>query len=89
MLLAPSDAFSVRLSAVMQNIRNQAGGDVESSATTLDTLYGRLSQSQFVPEFTDIDYRVYNATLDFDLGFATLTSATQLQRARSSRSAPT
>ena len=29
-----------------------------------------------MPEFTDIDYRVYNATLDFDLGFATLTSAT-------------
>ena len=75
-LLAPSDAFSARVSAVIQNIRNEAGGDIESNANTLDTLYGRLSQSQFVPEFTDIDYRVYNATLDFDLGFATLTSAT-------------
>ena len=66
----------MRLIAVVQNIRTEAGGDVESNANTLDTLYGKLSQSQFVPEFTDIDYRVYNATLDFDLGFATLTSAT-------------
>ena len=75
-LLSPSDSFSARVSAVIQKISNQAGGDVESSATDLDTLYGRLSQSQFVPEFSDFDYRVYNATLDFDLGFATLTSAT-------------
>ena len=26
--------------------------------------------------FNDVDYRLYNATLDFDLGFATLTSST-------------
>jgi iron complex outermembrane receptor protein len=75
-LYAPSDAFSARVSAVIQNIRNDAGGDIESNANTLDTLYGGPTQSQFVPEFTDFDYRVYNATLDFDLGFATLTSAT-------------
>ena len=31
-LLAPSDAFSARLTAVIQNIRNEAGGDVESDA---------------------------------------------------------
>ena len=75
-LYAPSDAFSARVSAVIQNIRNDAGGDIESNPNTLDTLYGGPTQSQFVPEFTDFDYRVYNATLDFDLGFATLTSAT-------------
>jgi iron complex outermembrane receptor protein len=74
-LIAPGDVFSARLTAVIQNIRNEAGGDVESDGRTLETLYGRLSQSQFVPEYSDIDYRVYNATLDFDLGFATLTSA--------------
>jgi len=74
-LYAPSDTFSARVSAVIQNIRNDAGGDIESNANTLETLYGGPTQSQFVPEFTDFDYRVYNATLDFDLGFATLTSA--------------
>jgi iron complex outermembrane receptor protein len=75
-LYAPSDSFSARVSAVIQNIRNDAGGDIESNANTLKTLHGGPTQSQFVPEFTDFDYRVYNATLDFDLGFATLTSAT-------------
>lgn len=75
-LFTPSDAISVRLTGVVQDIRNDAGGSVESDPDNLDTLYGRLSQSQFVPEFTDIDYRLYNAALDFDLGFATLTSST-------------
>lgn len=74
-LFAPSDAFSARVSAVVQKISNDGAGGVESDPDTLDTLYGRLSQSQYVPESQDIDYRVYSATLDFDLGFATLTSA--------------
>lgn len=75
-LYTPSDAFSLRLTAILQNISTGASSSVESNANTLDTLYGRPSQSQYVPEFTDIDYRVYNALLDFDLGFATLTSST-------------
>jgi outer membrane receptor protein involved in Fe transport len=75
-LWAPSDTFSARLSAVVQDIRNDAGGDIESDPNTLKTLHGGPTQSQFVPEFSDFDYNVYNATLDWDLGFATLTSAT-------------
>ncbi|MBB6093756.1 outer membrane receptor protein involved in Fe transport [Povalibacter uvarum] len=75
-LYAPSDAFSLQLTAIMQNIRTDASSSVESDPETLDTLYGRLSQSQYVPEFRDVDYRLYNATLDWDLGFATLTSST-------------
>ena len=75
-LYAPSDAFSLRLTAILQNISSTASSSVESDAETLEALYSALSQSQFVPEFTDVDYRLYNGTLDFDLGFATLTSST-------------
>jgi len=75
-LWSPSETFTARLTASLQKIKNDAGGDIESDPNTLKTLYGRPTQSQFVPEFTDFDYRVYNATLDWDLGFATLTSAT-------------
>lgn len=75
-LYSPNDAFSMRLSAVVQNIRNNAASAVESNPNTLATLYSTPSQSQFIPEFSDVDYRIYNATLDFDLGFATLTSST-------------
>lgn len=75
-LYAPSDAFSLRLSAMVQNINTDASSTVESDPDTLDTLYSRFTQSQFVPERNDVDYRVYNATLNWDLGFATLTSST-------------
>lgn len=75
-LFRPSDAFSLRLSAYLQNLATDASSVVESDPDTLLTLYGRLSQSQFVPTFTDVKYRVYNGTLDYDFGFASLTSAT-------------
>jgi iron complex outermembrane receptor protein len=75
-LFKPSDAFSLRLSAIVQDIHNDSTGTVESDPNTLKTLYGELSRAQYVPEETDVDYRLYNATADIDLGFATLTSAT-------------
>ncbi|MDY6947459.1 MAG: TonB-dependent receptor, partial [Pseudomonadota bacterium] len=75
-LFTPSDALSLRLTAMSQNISTDASSTVESDQDTLDTLYGRPTQSQYVPEFIDVDYRVYNAALDVDLGFATLTSST-------------
>ena len=79
-LWAPSDTFSARLTASLQKIENDAGGDIESDPNTLKTLHGGPTQSQFVQEFTDFDYRVYNATLDWDLGFATLTSASSYNK---------
>ena len=75
-LFEPTDALSVRLSAYLQNLATDASSIVESDPTVLRTLYGRLSQSQFVPTFSNVAYRVYNGTLDYDLGFATVTSAT-------------
>ncbi|SEM71597.1 Outer membrane receptor proteins, mostly Fe transport [Sphingomonas gellani] len=75
-LFKPSDAFQLRLTAILQNLDSDAGTVVESDPLTLRTLYGRNTQSQYVPEYTNIAYRVYNATADVDLGFATLTSST-------------
>lgn len=75
-LFKPSDSFSIQLAAYLQNLKTDASGSVDSDPTTGRTLYGRLSQSQFVPEFTDVRYRVYSAVADADLGFANLVSAT-------------
>lgn len=75
-LFKPSDAVQLRLTAILQNLTTEAGSVVESEPRTLATRYGRQVQSQYVPEFTDIAYRVYNGSADFDLGFATLTSST-------------
>lgn len=84
LLFRPSDSVSLRLTALGQNIEADAPSIIESDPDTLKRLYGRLTQSQFVPQFTNIKYRVYNGTGVFDLGFAELTSSTsystQIQR---------
>ena len=76
MLFKPSEAFSLQLTAFIQDIDNDASSSVDSDYETGETLYGGLTQSQFVPEAADISYRVYNATAIWDLGFADLTSST-------------
>lgn len=75
-LFKPSETFSIQLAAYLQNLETDASNSVDSDPSTGRTLYGRLSQSQFVPEFTDVRYRVYSGVVDADLGFANLVSAT-------------
>jgi iron complex outermembrane recepter protein len=76
MLFKSSEAFSLQLTAYMQDIDNDAASVVDSDPVTGKTLYGGLTQSQYIPEKTDISYRVYNATAIWDLGFGDMTSAT-------------
>lgn len=76
LLYKPHKDFDLRLSAVAQNIATDAPGIVESDPDTLDTLYGRPTQSQFVPHMRDIHYRLFNGTANWNLGSTSLTSAT-------------
>ena len=39
-------------------------------------MYGGLVASRYHPEYTDIQYRVYSATIDWDVGPVTLQSVT-------------
>lgn len=86
LLLKPTDTFDLRLTAVLQNINADAPSFVEVDPDTLEILHGGLTQSQFVPSFSNLKYRVYNSTANLDLGFGTLTSSTsygtQKQRIR-------
>jgi outer membrane receptor protein involved in Fe transport len=86
LLVEPSEMVNLRLTAVLQNIDGRAPSTVEADPTTLKILYGGLTQSQYIPEFSKLRYRVYNATGSADLGFGTLTSSTsystQKQRLR-------
>ncbi len=75
-LFQPTDKLAIRLTAIGQNIEAEDDSSVEADPITYKPLYGRLSQSQFIPEFTDTNYRLFNGTLDWDLGFANLTSST-------------
>lgn len=86
LLWRPSDAFEVRASALLQNIEVDAPTRVETDPFTLQPLYGDLTQSQYVPAYSDVQYRLYNLLLSYDLGFASIISSTsrstQWQRRR-------
>jgi outer membrane receptor protein involved in Fe transport len=76
LLWQPGPDLSVRLSALLQNLYVDGSSFVEADPSTLKPLYGGLTQSEYLPQFSNIRYRLYNATIDYDLGPATLTSAT-------------
>jgi len=75
LLFKPSATASLRLTAIAQDIKVDAPTIVEADPVTLKPLHG-MSQSQFVPQFANVGYRLYNATGDIDLGFGKLTSST-------------
>ncbi len=86
LLFEPIRDFSIRLTALAQNIRanSQASFDVdplthhpiETNPATGDPLDGRLVRTEYFPEKNDVDYRVYSGTVDWDFGPASLTSVT-------------
>ncbi len=76
LLWKPDANLGVRLSALFQNLYVDAPGIVEADPATLKPLYGRLTQSEYLPTFSDVKYRLYNGTVDYDFGGVTLTSAT-------------
>lgn len=75
-LWQPSDQFSLDLTLLMQNIESGDNDLVDADAVTLQPLNSNNVQSSYHPEYTDIEYRVYSATLDWDFGAASLQSVT-------------
>jgi outer membrane receptor protein involved in Fe transport len=75
-LFNPTDNLSIRLTAFGQNLNSGAADYFEANPRTLKPLYGGYVQSRYQPEPTDIKYRVYYGTVDWDIGFANLFSET-------------
>ncbi len=75
-LFRPAEGFSLRLSAVVQNLASNASNLIEVNPETLAPLYGRFSHSEFLPTYAHVSYRIYNGTVNWDLGFADLISST-------------
>jgi outer membrane receptor protein involved in Fe transport len=85
LLFTPNDALSVRLFALLQNIETDSPSSFAVNPQTLrpvDPVTGaRLSEAnrrryERIAEFNRIDYRLYAGTIDYDFGFANLTSIT-------------
>ena len=75
-LFKPSDKFSLNLTALMQNIETGGSDVVDADPATLQPLQSRPVQSRYFQELTDIKYRVYSASLDWDFDAFSLESIT-------------
>ncbi len=75
-LFEPSDHFSLNLTALFQDINSDNADRFEADPETLEPLYGGSVVSRYHPEWTDIEYRVYSATINWGIGPVTLQSVT-------------
>lgn len=76
LLYVPSDQLKIRLSATLQNLDSHDDGKVDVNPSTLVPLYADLTKAEVIDTPSFLKYRAYSASVDYDLGFATLTSAT-------------
>jgi outer membrane receptor protein involved in Fe transport len=79
LMFKPTDRFSIRLTGLVQTIHADASNAIEVDPVTLEPI-GGLQQTVFIPEFTKTKYRVYDGTVDYDFGFASLLSSTSFAR---------
>jgi iron complex outermembrane recepter protein len=75
-LFEPSDSFSVKLMALIQNVNSDAPNFVDADAVTLKPLHSNPVRSRYQSDYTDIQYQLYSATIDWNLGAASLQSVT-------------
>jgi outer membrane receptor protein involved in Fe transport len=85
LLFRPTEQLSLRLFALLQKIETDSPSTFQADPRTLrprNPLTGAFvrkaerTRYERIPEFNKIDYRVYSGTLDYDFGFASLTSIT-------------
>src|SRR5262249_11714847 len=81
-LFKPTDQLSIRLTAVTEDINNKGTNVQDVNRLTLATLYGDLTQSRTFSTVNKFEYKIYNATVDYDLGFANLVSASSFATLR-------
>jgi outer membrane receptor protein involved in Fe transport len=75
-LFQPTDDFSLNLAVLAQNIESGSPDELEADPVTFQPLNSDPVQSRYHPSFSDIEYRVYSATIDWNFGGATLQSVT-------------
>lgn len=71
-----SDDASLKLGVFAQNIESEASNVVDADPSTLEPVGGGNIQSRYQFDFTDIEYRVYSAVLDWNFAPFTLQSVT-------------
>jgi outer membrane receptor protein involved in Fe transport len=75
LLVKPTDNLTVRLTAIVQHIESDDSSSVEVD-DDYDPINGDLEQTVFFRDPNEVDYRLFNGVVDYDLGFATVLSST-------------
>jgi outer membrane receptor protein involved in Fe transport len=81
LLFTPTSDLSIRLMAVYQDIRANDQNDVDLDPNTLRPLYGKWTAERLFSQPSEARNELYNATINWDGGFATLLSSTSYSRA--------
>jgi outer membrane receptor protein involved in Fe transport len=76
LLVKPTEQLSIRASAHLENIRSNGTNEVDLDPVTLRPVAGSLEHQRVIRQPNDIDYRLYNATIDYDFGSIALVSTT-------------
>lgn len=82
MLWQPTPELSVKLAGIWQSLDSDGNG-LYAADLTGRRLGNGHSYNNYVPESYDVDLDYYSATLDYDFGAATLTSATTYSETQS------
>ncbi|QXQ05383.1 TonB-dependent receptor [Sphingosinicellaceae bacterium] len=77
-----SDRLAIKASALLQDIRSDGNAAVQLDAGTLQPTIGRYSRAHVLAEPYDQKLRFYSVTADWDVDFATVTSASSWSRSR-------
>ena len=75
-LVRPTDKLTIRASVHLENIRSNGTNEVDLEPVTFKPAYGKLTQSRVLQQPNNIDYRIYNGTIDYDFGSVGLVSST-------------
>ncbi|WP_332819694.1 TonB-dependent receptor [Sphingopyxis sp.] len=84
LLWTPTPELSVKLAAIWQSLDSEGNGLYAADLTGKRLGDGR-SYNNYVPESFDVDLDYYSATIDYDFGAATLTSATTYSKTQSAQ----
>jgi outer membrane receptor protein involved in Fe transport len=76
LLIKPSEKLSINLGVQLQNVESDASSTVDADPVTVEPLNSKPVQSSYQSEFNDTKYRVYNGTIGWDFGGASLESIT-------------
>lgn len=82
LLWKPSDRFTAKLSGLWQKIDSDDNANVTEDLATGERIGDGLSNNNFIDEPFRKTLQYYSATLDYDVGFATLTSASSYSHSK-------